>query len=56
MCKRGFCLEIDFDSTKSSLRFTLYWTLSVGIIVEGTTKALPFKLVSACGINCWMFS
>ncbi len=52
MSKRGFCLEIYFDSTKSNLCFTFYWTLSLGIIIEGATKALPFKLVSARGINC----
>ncbi len=32
------------------------WTLSLRIIVEGVTKHSPFKLVSICGINCWISS
>jgi len=36
--------------------FTLHWTLSLKIIVEGATKPLSFKLVSTYGINYWMSS
>jgi len=37
---------MDFDSTKSNLCLTFRWTLSLGIIFEGGTKASPFKLAS----------
>lgn len=50
----AFCLKIDFTSSKLSLGITLHWASLLGIIAKGATKSSPHKLVSICGIICWI--